>query len=508
MKLRWLTALLFILCSLTGWAQKYSFEDLLDYDMLDGGPITSKNEVQGYYLFFKKDDVTKDSSEYIIQILDQNLNKLTSRSYMASSNTKIEALVFNGKSILVKEFQADGKDLNFRVYDMSVQGDLTKIGEKDIKENKYSRSLVYGIPDKGFVNIYGTDKRKAIVEYYNDGELKWTYETPDSIKWEEMDLITDYKDRVILSSYRKNRVTDGGDYFLKAFNTTTGEQLFDKVLTYQGYDYEIARGFVNEQQDEIWVSGDYFDKGDEEKIINSNGLFVMKISPDGEILDADFSPWDGKIGRYSNTYKKGKLKSGFLHVHDFIFLNDGQVFGIAEQYRKAFRAWGVAETLVSAGATGRLIKVDVGDLMVFRFGNNAKLVETKRNRKPTNTILPNKGLWGGLLIPGKRIGEVVADQGGYDFSHFSVDNDYNSFTVFYRMKENLTKKQIKKYKREPRWILRTLTYKDRQWSKDKFYLSDGKKEGVKIAIMPAKPGYVLVYEQSEDYNGLRLEKLK
>ncbi len=490
-----------------GFSQEYSFEDLKGYSLIENGSITSKNEVQGYYLFFKKDQKKKDSTEFIIKILDQNLNELTNRIYVTDPLTTIEALVFNGKSILVKEFKVDGTKLHFNVYDMNVKGDMKLMGEQDIKEDKDSRSLVYGIPDKGFVNIYGTKQREAILEYYNDGELKWTYNTPDNINWEELDLITTYEDKLIMSSFRASQVTNGGDYYLKAFDINSGEELYEKVMTFYGYDHEIARGFANPLQEEIWISGDYFDKGDEEKIENSNGLFVMKISPDGEILDSDYVPWDGKIERYSKTYKKGKLKNGFIYIHDFVFLNDGQVFGIGEQYRKAFRPWGVAETVLTLGSMGRLIKVDIGDLLIFRFGNNAKLSETKRNRKPANTVLPNKGIWGGVLIPGKKIGQVMDDQNAYDFSHISVDNNNEHFTVFYSMKESLNKKQMKQYKRQPRWILRTITYQDREWIKDKLYLTDGKSEG-NIALLPAKPGYVLINESSSDFNGLKLIKLK
>jgi len=507
MKFKLIILLLAIFFSTEGLSQKYSFDQLVDFQLLDSGPITSKNEVQGYYLFFKKDQLDETTSEFIIKILDQNLNELTNKEFTAAAGTDIEALVFNGKSILIKQFTNNDGTLDFKINNMNIAGEFIEMGSESLKVGKYSRSLVYGVPDKGFVNIYGTDKQKAIVEYYNNDERAWSYETPDSIKWEEMDYLTAYENKVIFSSFRSNKVTSGGDYFLKTFDIDTGELLYDKVMTFYGYDHKIDRGFVNPLLEEIWISGDYFDKGSDEKDINSKGLFVMKISPEGEILDSDYVPWDGKIERYSKTYKKGKIKEGNIYVHDFVFLKDKQVFGIAEQYRKSFRAWGLAETVITAGTAARLAKVDIGDVLVFRFGNNAKLVETKRNRKPSKRVLPERGLFGGLLIPGKSIGQVMDDQNAYDFSHLSVDNDNEFFTVFYGLQEELTRKQKKQYKRDGRYILRTVTYKDRKWTKDKFYLTDGKQESL-INILPAKPGYVLVYEISEDYTGLRLEKLK
>ena len=502
-------AILFVLLTfcLQLQAQNYSFDNLVGYDLLDAGPITSKNEVQGYYLFFTKESSDKKTNDFIIKILDQNLNELTNKEFSATTKTQIEALVFNGKSILLKQFEANGKDLHFTVKNMQVNGEFTDLGEQDIRVSKHSKSDVYAVPEKGFANIYGTKDRKGIIEFYNEEGLQWTYNTPENIKWEEIDYVTTYDDKVIFSIYRYNPVTTGGDYFIKAFQLDSGQQLYEQVLTDFGYDHKIEKGFVNPMQKEIWITGDYYDKGDEEEPENSNGLFIMKVSPQGDILDTDYSPWDGKINRYTKSYKKGKLKDGFIYIHDFVFLDEQKVFGIGEQYRKAFRIWGLAEAAVTVGAYGRLAKVDIGDVLVFKFSPNAKLLETKRNRKRPKTELPNKGLYGGLLIPGKGIGEVMAAQHAFDFSHVSVDNNNESFTVFYNEKEDLSKKQLKRYKRTNRYILRTVTYKNGEYTRDRFYLTDGKSEST-VTILPAKPGYVLVNEVSDDYTGLRLEKLK
>jgi len=494
----------------TSTAQKFDFDDLVDFKYRGAGPITNKNEVQGYFVFFEKDRLSADSSEFVVKILDQNLNVLTEKELHSSPNTSIESIVFNGKSLLIKQFEVDSKDLNFKVSKLNISGDLEELGSETIKAHKDSRSHVHSIPDQGYANVYGTDKKRAILEYYGEDGTEWRYDTPEEVKWEYLSYVATDSNKVIFSSYRKNPVTEGGDYFLKAFDVGSGEILYDKVLTFGGFDYQIDRGFVNPIKDEIWITGDYYEKGDNEEPENSEGLFIMKITPDGEILDSDFIPWDGKINRYASSYKKGKLKKGFLHFHDFVFLENGQVFGIAEQYRKQFRPWGVAERLVTIGAYGHLTKVIVGDLFIFEFGNNAKLVKSKRNRKPEKDYFPSKGFFGSLLIPGKKIGDMLTELNAYNYSHVSVNNENTQFDVFFYMKEDLTKKQQKQYRRQPRWILRTMGYRNREYIKDKIYLSDGKgKEGgFEMSVLPAKPGYVLLHESSPEYTGLRLEKLK
>lgn len=488
-------------------AQNYDFSNLLNVKLLDAGPITNQNEIQGYYLFFEKDRKAKDSSEFMVKILDYNLNELTNREFKSAPSTNIEALVFNGKSIVIKTFIQEKKDLHFSLLNMQVNGTLDSIGGETIKIHQHSTSSIHSVPNKGFANIYTTHNHKAILEFYGNNGEKWTYNTPEEVSWEELSYVVDYDNQLLISSYRKNKVSGQSEYFLKSFDMATGNEIYDQVMTDYGYDHKISRGFINTMQDEIWITGPYFNKGDKKDLGYSQGLFIMKVNPDGEIDDTDYIPWDGKIDRYSKTYTKGKLKEGSFFVHDFVYLNTEEIFAITEQYSKQFRPVGVAEAALSLGLTGKLASIQIGDIMVFRFSNDAKLLDKKRSRKPSRKEFSNTGIYGGTFIPKAKMGEIMNEQGEFDFSHISVDNDFSSFTVFYYMKEQLSKRQIKKNKRHPRYILQTLTFKNREWTKDKFYLTDGSGETL-IDILPAKPGYVVIGEFNEEYRGLRLEKIQ
>ncbi len=502
--------LLFILVrfSVTVQAQKFSFNDVVDFTYKGFGPIINKNEVQGYYVLYENDKLNKDSSSYIIKILDQNLGEISNKEITAPVGNDIESILFNGKSLLIKQFQKEDKQANFQVMRMGIDGSIDKLSERSLKlHKKDSRSNVHALPDLGYLDIYGTHKKKAIVEYHGDDGTKWSYNTPDTVGWEFINYVAVDTNKVILSSYKKNKVTDAGDYFIYAFDIADGSMLYQKVLTFEGRDFEVDRGFVSPIKNEVWIVGDYFEKGDNEEIINSDGLFIMKMNPEtGKILHSSYMPWEGKINRYSNAYKRGKLKKGWLHFHDFVFLKNGEVFGIAEQYRKQFRFMGLVERTVSVGTYGHHTKMIVGDLLLFQFNDFAELVKTRRGRKPEKDFLLGNGFFGGtLLIPGKRIGVMLDDINAYNYTHYSVNNENTDFDLFYFMKEDLTKRQQKQYKREPRWILRTIGYENRTYTTDKIYLTS---ESKNIAVFPAKPGHILMYEQSEDWNGLRLERIK
>ena len=502
---------LICICGLatTTFSQNYSFDDLVGFELLDAGPITSKNEIQGYYLFFEKDRKSKDSTEYIVKLLDQNLNELTNKEFTSSPNTAIEALVFNGKSVLVKQFEVDGQKLHFKTQALPVQGELQLLGEQTIRMHKHSRSSVHPIADKGFVNIYGTNLRKAIVEFYSDGQEAWRYETTDGTPWEEVDYITTQDNTLIFSMLRPNSLSSDGDYYLTGLDYRTGEQVFEQKLSDFGNNHKISRGFINPVQEEIWLIGDYYNRGEVQNETNSNGIFIMRTTFSGEIKDTDYIAWnDKKLERQAQQYQDGKLKAGNIYMHDFVFLNTGEVFGIGEQFRKAFRPLGVLETLTTLGLYGRMSEVHIGDILLMKFGTNAQLVDRERERKPAKKEFSNTGAYGGVFLPKKRIGELMDQQGDYDFSHLSVDNDHNSFTVFYLEKEQLSRRQLRQYSRVNRNILRTVTYNNKEFTSDKFYLSEGKTDGEVFQVLPAKPGYVVVHEISEDYEGLRLEKVQ
>ena len=505
----YLLAIILIFSATQLSAQNYSFEHLVDFKLLDAGPITSKNEIQGYYLFFEKDKKNKDSTEFVVKILDQNLNELTNKEFTSSPNTNIESLVFNGQSLLLKQFEIDGQKLHFKTQSLSVQGELEELGEQTVRMHKNSRSSVHAVQGKGFANIYGTEKHKAIIEFYSDGEQSWRYETPDGVNWEEVDYITTNGDHVIFSMLRPSSLSDDGDYYLTAFDYQTGEKAFENKLSDFGNDHKISRGFVNPVQEEIWLIGDYYDRGESENASNSNGIFIMRTTFNGEIKDTDYTAWDDrKLERQAQQYQDGKLKSGNIYMHDFVFLNTGEVFGVGEQFRKAFRPLGVLETATTLGIYGRMAEVHIGDILLLKFGTNAKLVDRERERKPGKKEFSNTGAYGGVFLSKKRIGELMDQQGAYDFSHLSVDNDHSSFTVFYLEKEQLNRQQLKRYNRTNRSILRTVSYKDKQFTSDKFYLSEGEGAREIFQVLPAKPGYVVVHEISEDYSGLRLEKVQ
>lgn len=490
------------------YSQNYSFESMTDFDLLSSGPITSKNEIQGYYLFFEKDKKNKDSTEFVLKILDQNLNELANKEFTSSPNTNIEALLFDGNSILLKQYEIDGQKLHFAIKSLPVKGEIETISEQTIRMHKNSRSIIHAIPDKGFVNIYGKSNHQAILEFYGNGQKLWSYQTPDGISWEEIDYITSFENKVIFSMLRPSSVSDYGEYYLTAFDYQTGEKLFENKLSDFGNDHRISRGFVNPVQEEIWLIGDYFDRGESESAASSNGIFIMRTTLDGEIINTDYANWtDRKLERQAQQYENGRLKAGNIYMHDFVFLNTGEVFGIGEQYRKAFRPLGVLETLTTLGIYGRMAEVHIGDILLLQFGTNAKLIDRERERKPGKKVFSNTGAYGGVFLPKQRIGELMESQNSYDYSHISVDNDHRSFTVFYLEKEQLSRRQLQRYNRENRNILRTITYKDKQYTTDKFYLSDGEGGAEVYQVMPAKPGYVVVHEITEDYQGLRLEKV-
>ncbi len=52
-----------------------------------GVMMNSENSVDGYYFFYEVDKVSKTEREFLIKILDQNLNEILNKSLIESKNT-------------------------------------------------------------------------------------------------------------------------------------------------------------------------------------------------------------------------------------------------------------------------------------------------------------------------------------------------------------------------------------------------------------------------------------
>src|SRR4051812_4947941 len=67
--------------------------------MKNTGVIMENRQVKGYFLFFMSDKKDKNTNEYTLQILDQNLNKVKDIVFADSKNVSLAEAKYNQNSM-------------------------------------------------------------------------------------------------------------------------------------------------------------------------------------------------------------------------------------------------------------------------------------------------------------------------------------------------------------------------------------------------------------------------
>ena len=108
---------LFLVLSCSGiqfWAQTTVIDKIVSFRFKDSGAMYDQNNnVDGYYFFYEVDKLHKGQREYAIQILDQNLNIVATKSFVDDNNTILISSSFNNKEIAFVFLNQ--KDKKFRV---------------------------------------------------------------------------------------------------------------------------------------------------------------------------------------------------------------------------------------------------------------------------------------------------------------------------------------------------------------------------------------------------------
>src|SRR5690348_8403696 len=97
---------------------KLSIENVYSAKLKNSGPIISNNEVKGYFLFYQSDKIDRNTNEYTLQILDENINKVKDIKFTDEKNTNLLEAAFNGEDLMFEFINKKDQLLDFRVYDL------------------------------------------------------------------------------------------------------------------------------------------------------------------------------------------------------------------------------------------------------------------------------------------------------------------------------------------------------------------------------------------------------
>jgi len=497
--LRPLTLFCLMLLSSSLLAQNRTLNDVMSIKLKSMGPIYNDSEVNGYYLFYETSEPKKGEKYYMLNILDQNLNEVVKKKLTEAHRTDLVNGVYNGK-ILMLEFR-DHKNLYCRQYDN--KGDL--VSTKTIKRNAIFLGDAQGlspVPGMGFVHYQSEIQRNSrhlySIEYIPNAGTEgkeWTVTSPKDSKLEHFATHLAANDKVILTLVTKgiyNRPNQNKEYLIMAIGVEDGNILFEKNIEDSTYTVEVISGSFDDEK--IHIFGTYYDEKAKASKSQSIGIFCFTIDLKGNVTNRQYISWANDFSQFYSLGKRGKNTDiGHLFLHDFVKIDNGKFYGIAESYQVSPRM-GISSAQM--GGSSARFKFDINDFYVLEFSPDFNLIDVKCIEKTKMEIFI---LSQNSFSSAKKIATLANEAGNFNYAFTTQSKDRSLFSIGYL-------NDVDPKRKKEKWVFGSINYADGEITHDVIKFDS---EATRLGTLPGKPGYVLIYEYfgPKKKMDIRLEKL-
>jgi hypothetical protein len=481
--------------------------------MRNMGAIYNRNQVSGYYMFYKVERVNSKTNSYLLRILDQNLNEVSENKIEESKNFYLLEAAYNEESLMFKFYDAKEKTISFYQFDSKSQlkskssrkveskFELYAYNSQAEKEESDGTNL-FAIPGQGFVD-YGMKKDNKpgyAITFYPEskGNNGWVYESASNSKEVEMAGYVAASKNLLLSSVmsRNNLMSSKFETYLLGIDIHTGKKLFEKKVEDSQYELNFISANIDENTGNVALLGQYYKKNDNVIKDKSLGLCSYLMSAEGSIISKNYASWLTDVKRFLPVNAKGKIEDvGYLYFHKIVKNADGRYVAVGEQYRRAASAAGIAITVMGGKGAG-VTKMVIEDLVFLEFNPQFKLENVKIfDKSKTSVEFPA----GYDLASTQLTALYLKSLGFFDYSYSQLNQDGTAFSVGY---VDYEKKQGEK----DGLIFGAITYVDREYTTDKLSLET---EASSLRVIPAKPGHIMITEYFRKTKKLdmRLEKI-
>lgn len=494
-------------------AQTKTFSDLVNYDVKNLGTMMGENNnVEGYYNFFEGEKLKKKKRQYIIQLLDENLNVIVKKNYIDSKYINLIAAKYNQQELMFCFYNTKEKQYKFVGFDKKGNQKEPYIIQLDNKDILTSQKMLklgqkaefLSIKDKGFVFKYFKKEKKMgyILDFIpTNGSEKWTYGTDPKSKANEYISFAGTSEKGI-SFYlfsRKSMLSNKITVSSKVINTTTGKLILNSKTADNKEPILLSNTFF--ENDSFINVGEYFSDGEDVLKDESNGLIFSEYDYNGKLITSKKTSWNNPIlGKFKKT--NNKKNKNHLFFHEIIKTNTGEYYAITESYRRSASAAGITTNILSiaAAATGRggggmvgNTKLTITDSYFIKLDKDYNLTSMDSFKKG-KTYATCWNDFGSATINAQLANQL----GNFDYLYSQKNDDKNRFYSLFTYKQI-----VKKGKDIP--VVKSVTYNDGTFSEDVIKLKNGKTTSL---VLPAKAQHVLLL----DYNAkkktmlLHLEK--
>ncbi len=483
-------------------AQKVSFDDVMEIELKNMGPIYQNKMVKGYYMFYKVEKKDRKNNNYKLVVLDENMNKVSEKSMTESKWLNLEEAAYDEKSLMFIFYESHERTLEFRQYDL--QGKLLSKKSEELGKREsylYAQSgqqtgAVGGVQlapvvGKGFVHYTPQKNKKfgyAIRFFAEEGGKNWKFESDEDSKEIELGMFLGYNETQLLSCVikRKGAMSKDMDFYIMANDLATGKKLYEKPLEDKKHALQLLNAFPGDNGETI-ITGLYFDADDKLAKAKSEGLFTGKLDASGNFTKKEFISWEKDVAKKLDVSKSGKIDGGgYVFFHNATRLADGKIYAVGELYGKEASALGIASTILAGAGGGgsnvSVTKIEVRDMIVFEFNPDLTLAAAKIFPKKSSGVeMPS----GAAYTSTQQLGYLVQYYGGFDYMYTQLNDDASVLTFCYDDYER------SKGKRKHSLGVISRRSGEAEYTKDKVSLSS---DASWIRTYPAKPGSVLLVE--------------
>jgi hypothetical protein len=490
--------------------------------------VKSINNGEFYYTFyFGEKTETKGMANFILAIYDADLKPVKTTNIEISKNSQLAASAFNGKYFLF--IFADLNKNKRTTVSLDKGGNIVK---QNVEEDVRAALLVpENYPDiltaseDDFIVLRPEKEKKFgfnAERIDKDLNVKWTKPFfPEHGMWSVEDSRIAGGKVFILRKEKETMLGERYTYTVQGINIDNGDALFATEL--KDEDDGGFPEFINVTDDGNVVTGGMYFKNSKYDDKNSDGLFFAVIGMDGKISKMSKTSWkkikDDIKGDFSSGIYGGKTK---VLIEDIIRKKDGNYMIVAETWRKSndadnTGAGGVTKLTRLGGFGGGGTKTEAGDkgftvmdFAFFNFNANGELTSIDKVEKTTREAIIKGKLADGhglemaqalhkrkffcyrscIEVSGKQYIMYKNDDGYKSKAYFlPVGNTTTTGLPFIDMDkwmpENLNKLgQISKWTGGNKYTFDDEDHLDPNSGNPELYKN----------IIPAKPGYVLLYQ--------------
>jgi Family of unknown function (DUF6770) len=519
-------------------SQTATFSNIKTVQLQGLNPIIENNEVKGYSAFYFLDKVDRKESIYEIHIMDNNLKETHSVKMTLPKQESLLETSFNGERFCFSFLNTKDKYIKYMLLDKTGNkvgaytaselnnNELSYIEQMRASESDSYSGGVMAIEGKGFVR-YGIEKKKGyhieLEMFDNAGKKLWkagsgvaadekSYEVayPFYANSEMVVSLINTRPKMLSQADQEiflafHRASTGKEAFRIGMNTDSKNKSNDKKdkkskdkgsAQYQRSPIGVS---YDEATAQYFIYGEYYLQGQKMIKDKSTGLYFQVVDTTGNIVSENYSSWLGDIAKKISMNDKGKFEDNTnVTIHKMIRTADGKIFAIGEQFKKVASALGIASQVLSRGQSGgSVVKIQIRNMMVFEYGSDFTLTKVHVFEKDKNNVELPRG-WG-MLGPGS-LAFLMKIYGWFNYEFTTTSFDKATFTSTY-VNFDKDKEEGNNY------AIGNIAYtKDGTLAGDKIRLTDNP---TWFRIMPAKPGYVTIFEYYKKKKSLeaRLEKL-